>query len=202
MAAASILQVDNLTLRRGKRQILEGLSFELVAGKKRTILGGNATGKSSLAQALCGLLPVFKGTILVHGRVGYAHQEPRMPGRLQPRAWLAQMAALGGARGRDATYSADATLAAFGLQKEAKRPIGDLSRGLRQRLHLARAWLAEPPLLVLDEPHTALDPEGLALVQDLLEQTSAAVLLLTPPGTPFAQLFDPLFSLGGVPCSV
>lgn len=201
MEAASILQVHNLTLRRGQQSILEALSFQLKPGEKRILLGNNGCGKSTLAQALCGLLPIHGGTVQVSGRVGYAQQEPRMPGRFRARAWLAQLAALGGDPGKTALQQAETALANFGLLDAANRPIGDLSRGLRQRLHLARAWLAEPSLLVLDEPHTALDPEGLALVQGLLEQTSAAVLLLTPPGTPFAQLFDSLPSLGEISCS-
>lgn len=183
MAADPVLLVDKLALRRGGRELCRGLDFQLEAGSSGLIVGANGSGKTSLALALAGLLKPAAGRIQRPARIGYAPQEPRLPERSAVRRYLLELAALSGA-GSSAAAWAERSLARFGLLPHARRPIGELSRGWRQRLNLARAWLGEPPLLILDEPQTALDPEGMEILQSLIsEDLPSAALILAPAGT-------------------
>ncbi|MBL7008257.1 MAG: ATP-binding cassette domain-containing protein [Planctomycetes bacterium] len=178
-----VLHVEGLALRRGRREVLRGLDLELGPGQAGLVIGANGSGKTSLAMALTGLLRPASGSLRRPARTGYAPQEPRFPQRASALRYLAELAALGGA-GPAALSAAESALTAFGLLDQARRPVGELSRGWRQRLNLARAWLGSPSLLVLDEPQTALDPEGLAQLARLLEGPECpATLILSPAGT-------------------
>ena len=95
--------------------------------------------------------------------------------------YFRQLLALGSTRTSEQTAAMERALELFQLQDYANRPIGELSRGWRQRLNLARAWLAEPDLLVLDEPQTALDPDGMKSLTAALESLSNSAVLIVAP---------------------
>lgn len=195
LAVEPILLVEELSLRRGDRILCAGFACRLAAGERGLVIGPNGSGKSTLALAVCRLLRPVGGRILAPPRIGYAPQEPRFPPAVGARRYLAELAALGGA-GRAARALAERALARFGLDAEARRPIEQLSRGWRQRLNLARAWLGEPALLVLDEPQTALDPEGMEALRGLLaDGGGAAALILAPAGSGCEGLAAPLARL-------
>ncbi len=192
-----VLHCEGLVLERGGRVLADGLAFALASGERGLILGANGTGKSTLAAGLCGLLPLSATRLNLPARIGYAPQEPRFPESRRCGEYLAELAALGGA-GRAAAPAAARALERFGLQDAAHRRIGELSRGWRQRLNLARAWLGDPPLVVLDEPQTALDPEGLDQLRRELESPGApAALVVAPPQTGCERLAPLLHELGG-----
>ena len=183
MHERAALVLDRLDLQRGGHVLARGLSLRLAPGERGRVSGGNGTGKTSLVLTVCGLLPPAGGRIERPARVGYVPQEPDFPRELACGAYLLQLAALGGARAGEAVAEARDALARFELADAADRRIGALSRGWRQRLNLARGWLGGPELLVLDEPQTALDPDGMATLRAALDAPDApAVLLVAPPG--------------------
>ncbi len=196
MVREPLLLVDGLALRRGGREVCRGLQLRLDAGASGLVLGANGSGKSSLALALTGLLPTTEGSVERPERVGFVPQEPAFPARARVGRYLAELAALGGA-GRGAPQQAEEAMRAFGLLEQARRPVGELSRGWRQRLNLARGWLGRPPLVILDEPQTALDPEGMERLQHLIEKEDASFLVLAPPGTGCERLAPLLLELAG-----
>ena len=183
MNNAPLLRLEGLSVRRGHEIAVSGVGFELRAGERGWVRGANGSGKSSLALAVCGLLPISGGALQRPARVGFAPQEPRLPDRLPVLRYLTGLAALAGRDTRSARQQSAAALAGFELRPEARRLIGELSRGWRQRLSLARAWLGTPQLLVLDEPQTALDPAGMELLRENLRHYPGAVLIFAPPGT-------------------
>jgi energy-coupling factor transporter ATP-binding protein EcfA2 len=132
------------------------------------LTGPNGSGKTTLAKIAAGLLQPQAGAVLRPGRAGYVSQDP---GRyvVRERADDEVALAVNGDRGR-----ARAALEAFGLAWAAARHPRDLSTGERERLALAAVAVAEPDLLVLDEPTRGIDPERKAVVADWIERYAAA----------------------------
>jgi ABC-type multidrug transport system ATPase subunit len=162
-----MLAVAALSKRYGKFTAVDGVSFEVAPGEAVALWGPNGAGKSTLLKCLLGLLR-FTGTVRIdgndavtaakaaRGRLGYVPQElafyPEWSGR-EVLAFLANLK-------RVAPGRVDAALAEVGLSAHGAKPIGSLSGGMKQRLALAAALLADPPLLVLDEITSNLDANG------------------------------------------
>lgn len=196
MPRESVLHGEDICLERGGRVLAAGLRLELGAGERGLVLGPNGSGKSTLAAGICRLLPLA-GRIARPDFVGYAPQEPVFPAHRRAGEYLRELAALGGARAQ-APAQAAAALAQFELADAGPRRIGELSRGWRQRLNLARAWLGAPRLVVLDEPQTALDPDGMAaLLRALSAAAAPAVLIVAPAGVGCETLAPVLLRLAG-----
>lgn len=183
MSALPVLQVDALVLHRGDRRLAGPLDLQLHAGSRGLLRGGNGSGKTTFMHSLAGLLPIEEGSISVQGRVGYAMQEPRFPEDQCCATYLRQLHALLGGNRKQREEAVSVALERFQLQPYAKSRIGNLSRGWRQRLNLARAWLGEPQLLLLDEPQTALDPDGMRALAGAIDSSpESAVLIVAPEG--------------------
>ena len=183
MTQTPILQVQKLGLRRGGRRLIAPLDLQLHTGERGLLHGGNGSGKTTFMETLCGLLPTVEGSVHHVGRIGYVPQEPSFPDHLRCTDYLLQLHQLEG-RGR-AKRKAEVEIALnqFQLQNHASDRIGSLSRGWRQRMNLARAWLGTPELLLLDEPQTALDPSGMLALQQAIDQAeSCAILIVAPQG--------------------
>ncbi len=195
MRLDSVLRCEGLAIERGGRTLATGLTLDLAPGARGLVLGANGSGKSTLAAGLCGLLPLRAARLERPARIGYAPQEPDFPGARRCREYLRELAALGGA-GRSAAAQADAALRLFALEEMSRHRISELSRGWRQRLNLARAWLGRPALVILDEPQTALDPDGFAALGRALILADQAVLLVAPPGAGCEALAPPILRLG------
>ena len=178
-----MLRVENLSIRRGGKTVLEGLELELRPGEMLGVLGPNGAGKSTLLGALCGELEPAEGLVLLDER-----GLDDWPGvaRAQRLAVLPQSSSLGFAfpveavvgfgrlphssgRERDVQIVAEA-LAAADASHLAGRSYLALSGGERQRIAIARAFLADAPILILDEATSSLDSESEAAIQDAMER--------------------------------
>jgi len=163
------LEVRDLGVRLGGRQVLEGLTFRLDAGKRTVILGPNGAGKTSLLRALHGLVP-STGTMTWGGggrqRVAEAmvFQHPVML-RRGALANVEYALAVNGVDGAERRRRARTALEQAGLWLLAGQPARSLSGGERQRLALARAWALRPRILYLDEPTASLDPGASTAVE-------------------------------------
>lgn len=195
------LSLEKLTLLRGGRLVLPGLSKDLAGGTVLALEGRNGAGKTSLLRALAGFLIPYSGTIRVEcdgrtildaeergGLVGwFGHQDaikPQLSVREQAQYWARAYGNNAGAA------EVDATLGRFGLAKLAGARGQVLSAGQRRRLALTRLVLSNRPLWLLDEPLAALDTAGKALVAEAAAEKAAG------GGLVIAATHDPL----GVDC--
>jgi ABC-type multidrug transport system ATPase subunit len=171
----SILHVAGLSKRYGRTQILEDLAFDVPAGSVVALLGANGAGKTTTLKCILGVMP-FDGAVEVAGipvrargkdarrRIGYVPQTPALNEGDTCEQALRFLAELKGVvKGRIPELLELVNLAA---QRTTK--VGHLSGGMRQRLALAAALLADPPLLLLDEPTASLDAESRFDLQQLI----------------------------------
>lgn len=165
---APAVHARGLTVVRGRRTVLDGLSFALAPGTVTGLLGPSGSGKSTLIRALVGTQAKVTGALDVLGlpagspplrsRVGYVTQAPSVYADLSSRQNLAYFAAVLGIPRRDRARAVTRALADVDLTSHADDLTGNLSGGQRSRVSLAVALLGAPELLVLDEPTVGLDP--------------------------------------------
>ena len=162
-----MLAADNLTLRRGGRAVVTGVSAALAPGQITAIVGPNGAGKSSLLLGLAGLLAPAQGSVMLEGQalaslhpraraqaIGYLPQSPDIAWDVATEA----LVALGRLPWRDRGAAAiAAALDALALQDLRHRPVSQLSGGERARVLLARVLAGEPRWILADEPLAALD---------------------------------------------
>jgi ABC-2 type transport system ATP-binding protein len=184
----SLLEVTGLTRRFGAITALDGLSFEVPAGRVIGFLGPNGAGKTTTMRAVFGLVDLDRGAVRWNGapvgaaerrRFGYMPEErglyPSMPVGEQ----IEYLGRLHGLSARDAAASTGTWLDRLGIADRANSKVESLSHGNQQRAQLAAALVHSPRLLVLDEPLAGLDPGGIdAIGQVLVEQARSGCCVL------------------------
>jgi ABC-2 type transport system ATP-binding protein len=148
------LSARGIVKRYGRHTVLDGADLAVRRGETVAIVGENGAGKTTLLRICARLLTADAGTVTQHGRVGYCPQEPALFDLLTAREHLELFAA---AAGRDGLAGGPEILAALGFRAGIDTPVRDLSGGTRQKLNLALALLAEPDVLLLDEPYQGFD---------------------------------------------
>jgi len=174
--APAVLEVERLTRRYGERDALSGVSLSLGRGQTLVVFGPNGAGKTTLLRVLATLLRPSEGLVRVlgralpeqawgvRGRIGLLGHEPLLYRELSARENLRFHARLHGvAEGR-----VEELLDAVAMSRRAGEPLRALSRGMVQRVAVARAVLHDPELLLLDEPSSNLDPAAVELVAPLI----------------------------------
>lgn len=189
--SAPYLEIRGLKKSFGLKTILRGIDLDLATGERLALLGANGAGKTTLLRILAGLTRASSGRITiagldpvrqareVRGKIGFVAHQPYLYEdltALENLLFFARMYDVAQPRVR-----ATRLLERVGLHKKASERASSLSRGQQQRLALARALLHAPQLLLLDEPETGLDQEGLALLQALLQEhhTGGGALFFT-----------------------
>ncbi len=170
-----MIKITGLSKRYGRIVAVDGVTFTCMPGTVTGFLGPNGAGKTTTLRALTGLTRPDAGQATI---AGHRFAELLNPARVA--GTLLDASALHAGRTGRATLRIAATmtgmpsrrvdevLAAVGLTGAAGRRVGTYSLGMRQRLGLAQALIAEPSVLILDEPATGLDPEGIAWIRGLL----------------------------------
>jgi heme ABC exporter ATP-binding subunit CcmA len=176
------LRLEGLARHYGEREALSDVSLSLAAGQTLVVFGPNGAGKTTLLRVLATLLRPHAGEVrvlgsrlpdeawAVRGRVGLLGHEPLLYRELTARENLRFHARLHGfGEGR-----VEQQLAAVALSERGNEPLKTLSRGMVQRVAVARATLHDPELLLLDEPRANLDPAASELVEPLIGAGSGA----------------------------
>jgi zinc transport system ATP-binding protein len=176
----TLIAAENLTIRIDGRSILAGVDFAIQPGEIVTVVGPNGSGKSTLMRALIGALSPSSGQVTRRDglKIGYVPQrlqiDPTLP------ITVARFLNLPVRRPRDAI---NATLVETGVGDIANQQMTTLSGGQFQRVLLARALLAKPDILVLDEPTQGLDQPGIAgfyrLIERVRQHLGCAVLMVS-----------------------
>ena len=186
MASEPAVELQGLERRYGERVALQGISVTLANGATLAVLGPNGAGKTTLLRVLAGLLRPHAGTARVlgaslpaerwrlPGRIGYVGHTPLLYRDLTGRENLRYHARLHGV----AEQRVEQTLTAVGMEARADEPLAELSRGMVQRLAVARSVLHDPPLLLLDEPRAGLDPAAAEALEPLVGRTSGRTRVL------------------------
>lgn len=178
-----MIDVQNLTRRYGRHVAVDDVSFQVAKGEVVGLLGPNGAGKTTTMRILTGYLPATRAEVLqvaghdvlrasleVRKRIGYLPEAVPLYRELRVQEMLAFHGRLHGMRGAALRSRIAEVLERVGLADRARQLVGDLSRGLRQRVGLAVALLPGPEVLVLDEPTSGLDPLQRREVRDLVRE--------------------------------
>jgi heme exporter protein A len=190
LRADAAVSIRGLERRFGTVAVLRRLDLEVTRGECLAIFGPNGAGKSTLLRTLAGLVRADAGTVEIFGRalpadaalrarIGYLGHDAFLYRDLDARENLEYYARLFGSA---SPTRVTPLLAEVGLEKVASRRVATFSRGMQQRLGLARALLHAPELLLLDEPLTGLDPEGASVLTTMLarmKRDGVTVLMAT-----------------------
>ena len=184
------IELEDLWKYYGDYAALRDLTLTVAEGSCCTLLGRNGAGKTTLLRIVAGLSPFQRGDVRVFGRSSRSEAARRRIGflghgigvyedlsALENLTFFARIAGV-----PNASNTIRDWLDRIGLARVSKMPVRQFSRGMRQRLALARAFLHSPNLLLLDEPFTSLDDRAMAMLTELLieaRQRNATIVLST-----------------------
>jgi ABC-2 type transport system ATP-binding protein len=153
----TVLQCEGVRKAYGRRPVLADAALTVDRGEAVAVIGENGTGKTTLLQLCAGLLAPDGGAVRRSGRVGYCPQEPGVVDLLTAEQHLLLFGAAAGLSRREARSRGWSLLEGLGFPIDEQGVARDLSGGTRQKLNLALALLADPTVLLLDEPYQGFD---------------------------------------------
>ncbi len=177
-----MIDVSALSKAYGPIQALRGVSFNIAEGEIVGLLGPNGAGKTTIIKILTGYLQPDDGVVMINGldvleqtravqaQIGYLPETAPLYPELSVQAYLQLMAELRQIPETERRARLSEAIYAAGLQDHLTRPIGQLSKGFRQRVGLAQAILHKPQLLILDEPTVGLDPTQIVEIRRLIQR--------------------------------
>lgn len=187
------LRISNLAHEYENRVVFSGLNADVTGGCV-AVIGANGSGKTTLLKIIAGLLTPCSGNaeIVIGERalaredcrdsIGFAGQDVRLYSELTPRENLRFLASSRGLSGTEERVTG--TLELVELSDRADDPVSELSSGLRQRACLAAALLHQPQILLLDEPATNLDEDGVEVVRSVVRARSSSGMVLLATNDP------------------
>ena len=202
-----VIRATGITKRFGETVAVDGVSFQVGHGETYGLLGPNGAGKTTTMRLVSGLSPLTAGELIVAGIdvsrearevrnvLGVVTQEDGLDTDLNAKDNLIAYGYIAGLSRAQAERRADAVLMFFDLTDKAKEDIDSLSGGMKRRLAIARAFITNPQVIVLDEPTTGLDPQGRNRVWQELEtmkQAGVTILMSTHYMDEAAALCDRL----------
>ena len=196
---------ENLSKQFEDTLAVDHINFDVDAGKVLALLGPNGAGKTTTVRMLTSVLRPTSGSAKVGGfdvitqadrvraSVGVLTEHHGLYGRMNAREYLRFYGNLYGLPDKQIEMRSIELLEKFGLVYALKKSLGEYSKGMRQKLALVRAMLHDPPVLLLDEPTSAMDPESAKVVRDAihrLRNSQRTILLCTHNLTEAESLAD------------
>ena len=190
----AVIRASRITKRFGEVTAVDDVSFEVRRGETYGLLGPNGAGKTTTMRMVSGLSPLSAGDLIVAGIdvsrqgrevrnvLGVVTQQDGLDTDLTVQQNLEMYSYFSGLSRRESRRRAAEVLAFFGLSDRANDDIDHLSGGMKRRLAIARAFMTEPDVIVLDEPTTGLDPQGRNLVWEklaVLKSSGVTILMST-----------------------
>ena len=172
-----IIDIKNVSLRIGKTDILKSINISFEEGRIHGLIGRNGSGKTMLMKCICGFIRPTSGIITVGGKqIGKDIDFPEnmgiiieAPGFIPYYSGYKNLKLLAGLRGNIGKNEIIKSMEQVGLDPYLKRHVRKYSLGMRQRLGLAQAIMENPDLLILDEPMSGLDKEGVSDMRGYLK---------------------------------
>lgn len=198
-----VLKVKNITKFYGKKKVVDNLSFSIFPGQVFGFIGPNGAGKSTTIKMICGLTSISQGSIYIDGynvqrsfkkaikNIGAVIESPQLYPYLTGEANLKLFAKF---HGSVAEKRIKNIMALTGVHSFANKKVSTYSLGMKQRLGIAQALLANPKLLILDEPTNGLDPDGIKdmrnLIRTLSEKGKIAIIISSHNLSELEQVCD------------
>lgn len=185
-----MIEVSDLKKSYGAVEALAGVSFTINPGQIVGLLGPNGAGKTTIIKIITGFLQPDAGSVVVDGldvlthtravqaRIGYLPENAPLYPELSVQAYLKMIAELRQIPPAEQIERISEAVHATGLADHLTRPIGQLSKGFRQRVGLAQAILHKPKLLILDEPTVGLDPTQIVEIRRLIRRLAQRATIL------------------------
>ena len=183
----STIEIKNLTKRYGEAEVLSNINMKLESGKIYGLVGRNGSGKTMLMKHILGFVKATQGTILINGKAVGENDDMQEnigaiienPGFLPEYSGFTNLKLLAMIQGKIKDEQIKDAIRLVGLDPESKKAVGKYSLGMRQRLGLAQALMENPDILLLDEPLSGLDNDGVQEMWKLfLKQKEAGKLIV------------------------
>jgi ABC-2 type transport system ATP-binding protein len=188
-----MIEAQQLSRRYGALQAVDGVSFSIARGEIVGLLGHNGAGKTTIMKMMTGYLEPTSGRVLIDGvevrpestatrrRIGYLPENCPVWPEMTVLEYLDYQAALHGVPAAERDAAVARAVRRTDLAARATEPIGNLSRGYRQRVGVAQALLHAPDIVILDEPTNGLDPTQIQHMRGLIRElaTTATVIVST-----------------------
>ncbi len=177
-----MLEVTGLTKKFGSFTAVNNLSFTVNRGEVFGFLGPNGAGKSTSMRMITNFIPATSGDVKIDGisgaeydlqmkkKIGYLPESTPLYSDMSVEEYLKFVGELRGLKGAILKRQMEEMIDVCSLTKMLKRPVGQLSKGYKQRVGLAQAMIHEPELLILDEPISGLDPNQIVEIRELIRE--------------------------------
>jgi ABC-2 type transport system ATP-binding protein len=177
-----MIEVRGLSKLYGEKVGVMNVDFTVQRGEVVGLLGPNGSGKTTIMKVMTGCMPPSAGTVLVDGfdilkdpgevtrRIGFLPEIPPLYPEMRVREYLSFVAAIRGIRKAERRERIEQTMERVSIPQVRDRLIRNLSKGFKQRVGLAQAIIANPPILILDEPTVGLDPKQMSEVRQLIAE--------------------------------
>ncbi|MBY4229011.1 ABC transporter ATP-binding protein [Rhodococcus fascians] len=182
--SAEIVRGSSISLAFKSQIVLESADFDIVRGQRVGVVGSNGSGKTSLMRLISGLITPDSGTVLTFGQIAsnlsranrrraslFLGGDASLYGSMSAEENIEYFAQLLGMPSKEVKSATSEIMKSLDVEWFSDKKIRDVSRGMRQRVALARAMVHKPELLLLDEPTTGMDIDGIQLFQELISSS-------------------------------
>ena len=176
-----ILTINNITKSFGEKSVLKGISFSAESGKAVGVLGRNGAGKTTLIRIIMNVFGADSGNVTLDGnpistqkvRIGYLPEERGLYPKKKILEQLVYFAELQNIDKKTAIQNAETLLRRLEIEEYKNRRLDTLSKGNQQKVQLVATLIADPDIIILDEPFSGLDPVNASLLKDLVKDLIA-----------------------------